>query len=183
MPRVFEWNVMHREFLLECCVDIDGVLCVDPTPEQNDDGDRYLDFLAQTQPRFLPTCQIGHLVTSRLEKYRPATIDWLHRHGIEYRHLHMLDLPDGQIRRMLNAHAGFKAQVYRKARKTSLFIESERPQAIEIAQLSGKPVLCFSSQELFQPGMSLALIEHKGRKLAYQLARNVYRSAKRIIKT
>lgn len=182
MPRVFEWNVMHREFLSECCVDIDGVLCIDPTPEQNDDGDRYFNFLTQTQPRFLPTCPIGHLVTSRLEKYRAATVAWLHHHGIKYVHLHMLDLPNGQTRRALNAHANFKAKIYRQTYQASLFIESERHQAIEIAQLSGKPVLCFSSQELFQPGVSLALLEHKGRKFAYRLARYIYRSAKRVIK-
>lgn len=45
IPRVFEWNLMHGHMLKNCCVDIDGVLCLDPTNEQNDDGPKYHDFL------------------------------------------------------------------------------------------------------------------------------------------
>ena len=37
MPRIFSWNLMHRSLLSSACVDIDGVLCVDPTEEENDD--------------------------------------------------------------------------------------------------------------------------------------------------
>ena len=38
-PRVFEWNLMHHDSIIpQACVDIDGVLCEDPTDEQNDDG-------------------------------------------------------------------------------------------------------------------------------------------------
>jgi hypoxanthine phosphoribosyltransferase len=37
-PRVFQWNFMHHDLLERCCVDIDGVLCVDPTESENDDG-------------------------------------------------------------------------------------------------------------------------------------------------
>ena len=39
MPRVFEWNLMHGTVLANSCVDIDGVLCLDPTDEENDDGE------------------------------------------------------------------------------------------------------------------------------------------------
>ena len=31
LPRIFQWNVMHHVVLEESCVDIDGVLCIDPT--------------------------------------------------------------------------------------------------------------------------------------------------------
>ena len=45
-PRVFEWNVLHHPRLAEACMDIDGVLCRDPTTRENDDGPRYAQFLS-----------------------------------------------------------------------------------------------------------------------------------------
>ena len=48
-------------------MDIDGVLCADPTPEENDDGEKYRHFLLNAPPLFIPKVTIGTLVTSRLE--------------------------------------------------------------------------------------------------------------------
>ena len=64
MPRVFEWNLMHGTVLANSCMDIDGVLCLDPTDEENDDGERYLRFLSETPALLLPTAPVGWLVTS-----------------------------------------------------------------------------------------------------------------------
>mgnify|MGYP006922448723 CR=1 FL=1 len=36
---------MHHRYMKEACVDIDGVLCMDPLPKENDDGARYIDFI------------------------------------------------------------------------------------------------------------------------------------------
>ncbi|RYF11326.1 MAG: phosphoribosyltransferase, partial [Oxalobacteraceae bacterium] len=44
-PRVFQWNFLHRQIAGQSCFDIDGVLCVDPTSDENDDGERYRAFL------------------------------------------------------------------------------------------------------------------------------------------
>ncbi len=34
-PRIFEWNVLHHPGILkDACLDIDGVLCHDPSHEQ-----------------------------------------------------------------------------------------------------------------------------------------------------
>ncbi|MET0285275.1 MAG: phosphoribosyltransferase family protein, partial [Polyangiales bacterium] len=151
-PRMFQWNLMHHPLLDQCCVDIDGVLCIDPTEHENDDGARYLRFLEEAAALHMPTLQVGYLVTSRLEKYRPQTEAWLARHGIVYRELHMLDLPSKEERQRLNAHASFKADVYAHLSDALLFIESERDQAIEIARLSGKPALSLGTQEVMTPG-------------------------------
>lgn len=67
MPRVFEWNYMHSWVLQYCCVDIDGVLCEDPSFFENDDGKRYRKFLLHAQPKLVPTKKIGYIVTARLE--------------------------------------------------------------------------------------------------------------------
>lgn len=158
MPRVFAWNLFHRNELAECCVDIDGVLCRDPAHEENDDGPRYLRFLESATPMARPTYRIGHLVTSRLEKYREPTVQWLNAHGIQFEHLHMLDLPSAEERRRLGCHAQFKARVYRSLDAATLFIESEPSQALEIARLSGKPVLDYTSQRLAEPVWNTALL-------------------------
>ncbi|GAB7552382.1 phosphoribosyltransferase family protein [Novosphingobium sp. 11B] len=151
-PRVFEWNVLHHPIVSRSCFDIDGVLCVDPTERENDDGARYLNFLASAVPLHRPRREIAMLVTSRLEKYRAPTEDWLDRHGVRYGQLRMLDLPDAAARRRLRAHGSFKAEVYREA-ACDLFVESELPQARDIARLSGKPVLSLQDPQMLMPGM------------------------------
>lgn len=151
-PRVFEWNIMHHPLMGQACLDIDGVLCVDPTAEQNDDGPNYRDFLNSTRPLFVPSLKVAHLVTSRLEKHRPETEAWLQRNGVQYGTLHMLDLPSVAERRRLNMHHQFKADVYARYPQARLFVESEARQAVEIMRLSGKPVYCIETSEMYVPG-------------------------------
>jgi len=150
LPRVFEWNLMHHPHVMaDACLDIDGLLCVDPTAEENDDGPLYDGFLRDARPLLLPTVPVGTLVSSRLEKCRAATEDWLHRHGVEYGELCLLDLPSAEERRRLKAHAAFKADVYRSKKRSWFFLESESSQAREIAARSGKAVICTTDMTLF----------------------------------
>ena len=150
-PRVFQWNLMHHHALDTACVDIDGVLCHDPGSDENDDGQNYLRFLQNARPLHTPTWRIRHLVTSRLEKYRSHTEAWLNAQGIKFERLSMLNLPDAETRRRLGAHATFKAKVYTADEESRIFIESERQQAVDIARLSGKPVICMADHVLYQP--------------------------------
>jgi len=168
-PRMFQWNFMHHMFLEQCCVDIDGVLCLDPTEEENDDGPAYEKFLSEARPLLGPTRKIGWLVTSRLEKYRKLTEAWLDKHEIKYDHLIMLDLPSKAERQRLGAHGSFKADFYRKS-NAILFIESEHEQALKIAKLSGKPVLCVESNVVSLPdALSLPALEQAARNLPARL--------------
>lgn len=176
-PRAFEWNIFHKPALGECCVDIDGVLCVDPTDEENDDGENYRHFLLNAKPLIRPTATIGTLVTSRLEKYRAETQQWLENNSIEYHKLVMLDLPNGEARRRLGVHGKFKAEVYAKHPGAHLFIESEPRQALEIAQLSGRSVLCFADQRIYTPEMSLKSLDAGTRHLSIR----GYRRAKKLL--
>jgi len=168
-PRMFQWNFMHHIFLEQCCVDIDGVLCLDPTEEENDDGPIYEKFLAEARTLLGPTRKIGWLVTSRLEKYRKLTEAWLAKHEIKYDHLIMLDLPSKAERQRLGAHGSFKAEFYRKS-DAILFIESEHEQALRIAKLSGKPVLCVETNIVsFPDALSLPALEQAARNLPARL--------------
>lgn len=151
MPRVFEWNLMHGTVLTNSCMDIDGVLCLDPTDEQNDDGPEYLTFLRDTPALLLPTAPVGWLVTSRLEKYRAQTVEWLARHKVQYGDLRMMQYPDMAARRAARAYARFKSEIYLET-GAWLFIESDAALAVQIAQLSGRSVFCTETREMLAPG-------------------------------
>jgi uncharacterized HAD superfamily protein/hypoxanthine phosphoribosyltransferase len=149
-PRVFEWNLMHGHVLPKCCVDIDGVLCVDPSEDQNDDGPLYRDFLANATPLWRPTGTIGMLVTSRLEKYRDLTAAWMAKHNIQYNELVMMQYDTMEERKAAKAYGSFKADVYANSDKT-FFIESNEWTTAEIARLSGKPAFCIETQKVYSP--------------------------------
>jgi orotate phosphoribosyltransferase len=149
-PRVFEWNLMHHPGVVpKSCFDLDGVLCRDPTPRENDDGPRYREFLSTVDPLVVPSKPIGWIVTARLEKYRPETEAWLAKHGIEYSELIMLDLPDKETRQRLGNHSEFKADVYREL-DAVLFVESDHGQAMEIARLTDRPVYSVEHNQVIQ---------------------------------
>lgn len=168
-PRMFQWNFMHHGILERSCVDIDGVLCIDPTEQQNDDGDAYRRFLDEALPLHVTSRRVGWLVTSRLEKYRAQTEAWLKRQGIEYGELVMLDLPSKAERQRLNIHGSFKGEFYRKS-NAELFIESEEPQARNIARISGKPVLCVETHHVYMPdALSPAAVRHQMRNFPTRL--------------
>jgi len=165
-PRVFEWNIMHHGKLENCCVDIDGVLCRDPTPEENDDGENYSQFIRNVDPKRIPNKRISWLVTCRLEKYREETEQWLAEHGVEYDTLVMMDYPDMEARREAGDHAAYKANVYTET-GASLVIESSPHQALEILDRTNKPVYCYETNEMLQPGR-VNRASYKSRKFLTQ---------------
>jgi len=150
MPRVFEWNLMHHPLLVKACVDIDGVICRDPSGEENDDGPQYERFLTEVKPLVVPTVSLGWLVTCRLERYRALTVAWLARHGIRYQELVMMKYPTKAARLASGSHGAFKADVYRKT-DALLFIESSLVQATDIARLTGRGVFCMETREMINP--------------------------------
>jgi orotate phosphoribosyltransferase len=163
-PRCFEWNLMHHPWVLsKTCMDIDGVLCRDPTPEENDDGPEYRRFLTSTDRLYLPTVPVRWLVTARLEKYRAWTEEWLGANGVEYGELIMMDYPDMAARRAAGAYASFKAETY-TSKGALLFVESSPALADEIAHLSGKSVFCLETRQMIDPEF-LSRARQTGREL------------------
>lgn len=147
LPRYFQWNILNHTDLEKSCFDIDGVLCVDPTEEQNDDGPIYKDFVLNAPPLFIPGSKIGTIVSSRLEKYREDTEIWLKKYNIRYNKLVLMDLPDKEARIKAGNHGEFKAQEY-KSSEYKLFVESSLNQAREINRITKKPVLCTETFEM-----------------------------------
>jgi orotate phosphoribosyltransferase len=153
VPRIFEWNMMHHNLLSRSCVNIDGVLCKDPTEDENDHGSNYEYFLENVEPFFRSSKTIGFLVTNRLEKYRTLTEAWLAKHNVKYNTLIMLNLPNEAARLKANNHGEFKADVYIKS-NCVLFIESSLWQSRQIASLSGKPVYCMDERKMIYPNFT-----------------------------
>lgn len=181
-PMIFEWSFIHSATLQHACVDIDGVLCVDPTPEEDDDGERYRAFLRTAKPLMVPTRYVGALVTARLEKYRPETEAWLAEHGVQYGQLLMMDHPTAESRR--GKQASFKAQAYR-ATEARIFVESDIRLAHNIAQLSGKPAIAFGTSTLYTPSLRGRLTIRKQRLAAKHGGtlwyRIIFRAPKKIV--
>lgn len=183
-PRVFEWNIFHRRLMKTSCLDVDGVLCVDPTEEENDDGEKYIDFILNAKPLHIPSTKVKALVTSRLEKYRPQTEQWLQAHKVQYDELIMLSLPSKKERQRLGVHASHKADYYIKS-GLDFFVESEPTQALSIMTASGKPVFCTGNNQMYTPNLSRALIKSPKSLLKqweHSIAIRLPVSLKRIIK-
>ncbi|MBD5391691.1 phosphoribosyl transferase [bacterium] len=149
-PRMFQWNYLNHCNLEKAALDIDGVLCCDPTPADNDDGEKYVNFILNAKPLYIPNYKVAALVTSRLEKYRKQTEEWLAKNGVKYDKLYMLQDMSAEERRKNNVHAHHKAAVYKKLNNVNIFIESDRQQAKQIAELSGKLCFCATTDELFR---------------------------------
>lgn len=166
LPRYFQWNILNHTTLEKACFDIDGVLCADPLPEQNDDGEKYIDFILNAPPLFIPGSKIGTIVTSRLEKYRKETETWLKANNVKYNDLVMLDLPNMAARQKANNHGDHKAKAY-MSKPYVLFVESDYTQTLEINRISKKPVLCTENFEMIFKSESLLYNLKSGKHLPF----------------
>lgn len=146
-PRCFQWNMWKHIRLFRWCFDMDGVLCRDPTKTENDDGPAYLRFMETAEPLWLPVRPIGHIVTGRLEKYRPQTIAWLKRHGVAFESLTMMPYESKAERMAIGGRGQWKAAEFKRI-GAEFFIESDPKQAAIIARSSGLPVWCTRTQSL-----------------------------------
>jgi len=150
--RLFEWNLFHREYLKNACVDIDGVLCSDPTLEQDDDNENYIDFIKNVKPIIIPSYEIHSIVTNRLEKYRSLTEEWLSKHHVRYKNLIMLNVESKKIKYETNEYINHKANYFANNDDLQIFIESNKREANQIIKISGKPVLCIDENKMIHPG-------------------------------
>jgi orotate phosphoribosyltransferase len=148
-PRVFEWNVLHGELLREFCVTLDGVLRGRSVAAEDGDDDPHPGSMRDSRPYLVPAAEIGWIVTECPERDRADVDAWLRAHGIRCRNLVMYE--DAMGPPSPGAAAAFKAEVY-GATDASLYVESSFRQALEIARLTGRHVLCTDSMQLIHPG-------------------------------
>jgi len=147
---LYEWNIFHHTLRISgrCLYDMDGVLCVEPPDER--DTAAYERYLPEAVPLFVPTNEIGGIVSYRLRKYEAVTRAWLEGHGIRYATLTMYDAASYEERRAgYESPAHYKAEAYRQHPDALLFIESSDHQAREIARLTGRSVYCVESNKMY----------------------------------
>lgn len=180
-PRMFEWNYLHHSRLDNMCFDIDGVLCVDPTEEENDDGEKYVHFIRNAPVKVAPTYQIGYIITSRLEKYREDTEYWLNKNNIKYGELIMMPYASKEERIRSGSHGAFKGEHYKRLKSTYIFVESNAKQAEEIARISGKTVFCTENQKVYEESLLVKKRENAMKGIKRILPSKVKTLLKRMI--
>jgi uncharacterized HAD superfamily protein len=144
--RFFEWNFQGRVETPQYMFDLDGVLCVDPD-EFDDDGIKYENAIRNAQPLYLPQTKIKAICTNRIERWRSLTEEWLKQYNVKYETLIMQQYKTAVERRTNSNPAIYKAEQYKKS-SSILFIESSETQAIQIAQMTKKPVLSIETMRL-----------------------------------
>lgn len=145
-PYFYPWFMWKSKRIIDAAVDMDGVLCGECPRDMDDNGERYLEFIRTAPLKFRAQFPIGAIVTSRLEKYRAQTVEWLGRHGIAYGALHMGGWKSNEERR--GKQAQWKAMIYKNS-DFNLFVESSVKEAPDIALLSGKKVWCIDNQRAY----------------------------------
>jgi uncharacterized HAD superfamily protein len=140
-PRVFEWNLWKHHKLSRFGFDMDGVLCRDPSRKENDKGPKLLHFYKTADPKFIPERPVGYIITSRLEKYREVTEEWLRKHNIQYSKLIMKSTDE--------KHGIYKANILNNL-NVLLYVESDPKQAKQISERVKIPIWCIDSQTLYR---------------------------------
>jgi len=152
-PRFFEWNIFaHKYRLKDAAIDIDGVLCPDPDVDEYTKQKEYEQYLMDAPLFYRPIYPVKKVVTSRMERYRKITKDWLKRNGIVYGELCMSVRTNAKDRK--GKHAQDKA---RHLKGVKLMIESDKKQAEYIGKYV--PCLCIGNMRLYGGNKSLRDME------------------------
>lgn len=148
---LYEWNILqhHAKFMSHCLYDIDGVMCVEPPDER--DEEKYLEYIRNAKPLFIPRTPIGGIITYRLKKNREITERWLKEQGVQCRNIYMFPAHTWQERKDTGvSSATFKGRFYKERDEFKLFVESDAMIAIRIAAIANKPVFCVETNEIYQ---------------------------------
>lgn len=156
-PHFFEWHMPNSTFLTGrmanpalkggLAFDFDGVLCADVPAHLDTDDEKYANYIANAPLLMRPVMHpIKLIVTFRLEKYREITEAWLKRWGISCEKLIMYPAATMKERKF---DAGTHKGIPLKESTCFGMIESCKWQARDIAKTSGKPVICYTTGEVF----------------------------------
>jgi len=140
-PRAFQWNLWNHHASKNWASDLDGVICRNPTKDENDKGVKLENFYKTADPLFLYKKPIKYVVTARLEKYRSITEEWLAKHGIKYHQLIMKQNPKVN-------HWEYKLN-FLLQNPVDLYIESDMKQSKKIASGGNIPVWCVDNQTFY----------------------------------
>lgn len=155
-PHLLEWNLFNSVLSPNMAVDFDGILCWDCPPGSDDDGPKYLDFIRNAKPKYIPRkVPIPLIVTARVEKYRAETRAWMDKWGIKANRLVMhpanstRERERDDICKFKSNHFNKWAQKHRPTPPPLAFIESEDWQAKRIAASTNRMVICPSTGKVY----------------------------------
>ena len=151
-----EWNLFNSQMTIDLAFDMDGVLCEDCPPGDDDDGERYGQWMDSVRPLWVKPKRrpIACIITARLEKYRDRTEAWLSRHGIRFKKLVMG--PWDSARERAGKVSAWKAdqltlwsnRYRRDGNGPLMYVESDPSLAREINKRSSIPVLCIADNKV-----------------------------------
>ena len=142
---MFQFALTHQK-LGSVGFDMDGVLCDDCTLEIVSDNVKYLDFLKNVKPKIIPIYKIDYIITSRIEKYRDLTEEWLKNNGVQYEKLIMWNTEDRSKESFCSWE--YKSNMIDKL-NLDYFIESNSYEAEPIWELTGVPTIATDKMILF----------------------------------
>lgn len=145
-PRAFQWNLWKHPSLSKWATDLDGVLCRDPIWKvENDRGPKLIEFYKTADKKFHLSHPIKYIITSRLDRHRMITEEWLSKNNIKYGTLIMK--PESSTL----DHYEFKVEALKSLSDVELYIESDVKQAKLISSKISIPVWCVDSQTTYYP--------------------------------
>jgi uncharacterized HAD superfamily protein len=151
-PRVFQWNIFKHGHLAHACIDLDGVLCVDPDIVEDDNKpDEMINHILNAKPLYIPKKEVLAIVTNRIEKYRTQTELWLLENKVKYKQLIMSPFESANERRKylhkLGGNGFWKAQKFNEI-SGGWFIESNITQAKQIKSIINQSVFCTDTMQM-----------------------------------
>lgn len=150
LPHWFTWHMFGSNLLSRCLTgfDFDGILGHDSSAEDDDDGERYVNWLQTVHPLYLYRGgTIHYIITGRIEKYRSYTEQWLAKHNQKYDNLIMG--PWASKRERSRHRVGeWKGRVILE-HGIKLYVESDPVQAADIHRVAGIPVMCPAARRVF----------------------------------
>ncbi|PYZ95082.1 phosphoribosyltransferase [Salipaludibacillus keqinensis] len=150
-PGVSEWHLFHCGIVKKYCINIEGVLCLEPSDDQKTNNSNYIEYILNAPPLIVPSGKVNCLITNRPEKYRNETHSWLEKQGIEYDNLIMSqEFPE------INANfweeaTKYKAHIYSQS-KNELYVSYDKKESQKIHDLTRKPVYCMETNEIYSKG-------------------------------
>lgn len=139
---ITEWDFLDEQVYQNVAVDMDGVLCQDVPPGITERG--FEIWAKDAVPYLIPRFRIQAIITSRLEKTRALTDDWLRRNGVKYYNLLCDPSPTLEDRDLI----GWKVHCI-NWRKPEVFVESDDRVAQEVHWRTGVPVICVSTMKIY----------------------------------
>ena len=149
---LYEWTIWIRYDLMQhFAFDLDGVICIDPPDDI--DKEAYENYIKNPIPFHIPLVKpdgVGTtIITYRINAYRDITSQFLSRVGVTG-NLLMVNANSREERNAMITPWDYKASIYGNRQDLILYIESNDYEAQMIHQITKKPVLCVSTNKLYQ---------------------------------